>query len=123
MHEHSSVRRTVDHQLRAYNARDIDAYCALFAPDAVIYRLDTGQALARGIEQIRAYYTERFRNPQLCCRIKARMELAGFIVDHERVMGIGPDVLEVIAIYEVRDSLIHTVRFIWPDRGSEPNDV
>jgi hypothetical protein len=118
MHEHLAARELVDRQLRAYNARDIDSYCALFAQEAVISRLDTGEELARGIDEIRAYYTGRFLNPQLACRIKVRTELGDFVVDHEQVTGIDPGLLEVIAIYEVRNSLIRTVRFIWPGRPS-----
>ena len=104
----------VDRQLAAYNARDIDAYCSLFAPDAVICTINTGQELARGIEAIRAYYVERFRSSHLVCHIKTRVALAEFVVDHEQVRGVGAGVLEVIAIYEVRDSLIQAVRFLWP---------
>src|SRR5215210_3018458 len=40
----------VDRQVRAYNARDIDAWCAACAPDVVIARLNGGQEMARGID-------------------------------------------------------------------------
>jgi hypothetical protein len=109
----------VERQLRAYNARDIDAYCSLFANEAIIYRLGERapeQELARGIDAIRAYYTERFRNTALACEVRSRTELGRFVVDHERVTGIGSQLLEVIAIYEVHGSLIHSVRILWPAR-------
>ena len=103
----------VDRQLVAYNARDLEAYCALFADDAVL-RLLNGRELARGIEAIRAYYHHRFAAPSLHCTVIARSKLGDYVVDHEQVVGVTPGTLEVIAIYEVRDALIRSVNFIWP---------
>lgn len=115
MSQSATPREIVDRQLHAYNARDVEAYCALFAPDAVLFKLNTGQELARGIDGIRAYYTTRFANPRLHCEIARRIELGDFVIDHEIVTGVTESgVLEVVAIYEVRDSLIQTVRLIWP---------
>src|SRR5687767_872285 len=99
----------VDRQWRAYNSRDIDTYCALFAADAQIVRLNDGQVIARGIESIRAHYVARFRSPNLHCRIESRMQLGSFVVDRERVEGITDAVLEVIAIYDVRDGFIRSL--------------
>lgn len=113
MNKHLLPHQIVDQQLQAYNARDIEAYCAMFAHDAVLSQLNVDQEPIRGIDSIRARYTERFKNPQLHCDIKSRMEFGDFVVDHERVIGLEADPLEAIAIYEVRDSLIRSVRFIW----------
>jgi len=110
----SSPHEIVDRQLAAYNARDIEAYCALFAPEAVLSRVNDGVTMARGIDAIRAHYTARFASPTLHCRILARMESGRFVIDHEQVAGIMDSLLEVIAIYEVRDLLIHSVRIISP---------
>lgn len=104
----------VDRQLHAYNERNVEAYCALFAADAVILKLNGNQELARGSDAIREYYTARFKSQRLFCRIKSRTELKNFVVDHEQVTGIGEGLLEVIAIYEVRDSLIRSIHILWP---------
>lgn len=114
MNKNISPHEIVDRLLRAGNAGDIEAYCALFAHDAVLSKLNNDQELARGIDAIRGRYTERFKNSKLHCEIKSRIELGDFVVDHERVTGLGEESLEVIAILEVRDSLIRSVRFIWP---------
>lgn len=108
-----SPRELVDRQLRAYNARDIDVYASLFATHAVISNLSDGKEIGRGIDAIRKTYAARFKDaPHLHCTITARLELGAFVIDQERVTGLTEDVLEVIAIYEVRDALIHSVRFI-----------
>ena len=106
-------REVVDLQRRAYNARDIDAYCALYASDAVLSTVNDGTEHARGIDAVRAYFANRFSSsPNLHYDIKTRMELGNFVVDYEAVTGFGEGMLEVIAIYEVRDSLIRSLRFI-----------
>ncbi len=114
MNHNAPPREIVDRQVLAYNARDIDAFCALFGSNAVISRLNVDQENIRGIDSIRTYYAARFKNPRLHCETKARMELGNFVIDHEQATGVGEGLLEVIAIYEVRDSRIQTVRFIWP---------
>jgi hypothetical protein len=114
MCEEPCPRDIVDRQLRAYNARDIHAYCSLFAPDAVISNLNDQKEIARGLDAIFATYANRFSScPNLHCKIKSRIEMGAFVIDHEQVTGLVEDrLVEVIAIYEVRDSLIQTVRFI-----------
>jgi hypothetical protein len=106
----------VDLQTRAYNERDIDAYCALFAEDARIYRLNQDRPIASGIEQIRKYYTVRFQNPHLHCVVTSRMLLQDFVIDYESVVGVGEGTLHVIAIYEVRNSRIQTLHIVWPEQ-------
>jgi hypothetical protein len=110
----ASPREIVDGQLRAYNDRNVDDYCVLFARDAVISQLHDGTGIAHGIDAIRTYYTMRFKSPTLRCTVLSRLELGNFVIDHEQVIGLGEGTLEVIAIYEVRDALIRSVRFIWP---------
>ena len=105
----------VDAQLAAYNRRDLDAYCAQFSQDASLSRLDNGEDICRGQTDIRRYYAQRFRdNPNLHCEIIKRTFLGAFVIDYERVEGFENSVVEVIAIYEVGDGLISSVRFIWP---------
>jgi hypothetical protein len=112
MNKRNLPREIVDRQLRAYNAHDIEEFCSLYAQDAIICKLNRDQARIRGIDAIRAAYGERFKNPALHGEIKSRIEVGNFVIDHERVVGLADDPLEAIAIYEVQDSLIRSVRFI-----------
>lgn len=113
MNRTATPREIVAEQLIAYNARDLEAYCALFAADATM-RLLNGKEIARGMEALRAYYRVRFSNPNLHCTVIARTALGDHVIDHEQVVGIAEQTLEVIAIYEVRGALIRSVNFIWP---------
>ncbi len=110
-------RDVVNRQLTVYNAHDIEGYCALFADDATISDLVTGQMICHGIDEIRAVYTKRFAdNPGLRCTVHQRMEGPVFAIDKETVYGLPTGDLHIMAIYEVREGRIQSLRFIrWAD--------
>jgi hypothetical protein len=108
----SSARDVTDRQLVAYNNHDLDAFCALFAVDAVLMDLVTGDVVARGIAEIRERYRMRFAVEGLRAEVLARMDLGDVAIDRETVHGLPEGPLELIAIYEVRDALIRNVRFV-----------
>ena len=114
---HPSSREIVDRQLVVYNAHDIDGYCALFANDATISDLVTGQMICSGLDEIRNVYTKRFAdNPNLHCVVHQKMEGSSFAIDKETVSGLPTGPLHIMAIYEVREGLIQSLRFIrWQD--------
>ena len=110
----TTPRDIANAQLVAYNARDLDAFMALFAEDAWLEDLPTGQRRATGKAAITEHYRKRFGdNPNLHCVVHATMDLGDFAIDHEAVTGLSDgSEINAIAIYEVRDSLIQSVRFI-----------
>lgn len=110
-------RDVVNRQLAVYNAHDIEGYCALFADDATISDLATGQTICNGLEDIRAVYTKRFAdNPGLRCTVHQRMEGPDFAIDKETVYGLPTGDLHIMAIYEVHAGRIRSLRFIrWSD--------
>jgi hypothetical protein len=112
MNEYLLPREVVDAQLRAYNAHDLEAFCATYAHDAVLSKPAVNQELARGMEAIRALYAKLFSNSKIHCEIKSRIEISNFVIDHERITGRTDGLLEAVAIYEVRDSLIRSVLFV-----------
>jgi hypothetical protein len=108
----------VNRQLDAYNRRDIDAFCRLFHPDAVTGDLESGEMSIRGIDAIRAFYGARFAdNPAIHCVVHGRMEIGEYAIDRETVTGVAGGPLEILAIYEVRDGLIRSIRFIRRSAG------
>lgn len=113
----ATPRDVVNRQLAVYNAHDIEGYCALFSKDATISDLVTGQMICNGIDEIRAVYTKRFAdNPGLRCTVHQRMESPAFAIDKETVYGLPTGDLQIMAIYEVREGLIRSLRFIrWND--------
>jgi hypothetical protein len=105
----------VQRQLDAYNAHDLDAFCAAHAEDVEIIRLPDSEPALRGREALRAFYAgQRFNRPALHARIRNRMVLGNKVVDHECVEGLDAGPREVVAIYEVVDGLIARVWFVSP---------
>jgi hypothetical protein len=108
-----SPRDVVNRQLAVYNAHDLEGYCALFAPEATVSDLVTGQTICNGLDEIRAYYGKRFADhPALRCTVHQRMEGPTHAIDKETVSGLPAGPLHLIAIYGVRDGLIRSLRFI-----------
>jgi hypothetical protein len=102
----------VQAQLVAYNAQDIDAFCACFSKDCVIGDLN-GAATQEGLGQVRERYAATFAQyPENRARIVSRMAVGNVVIDHEHVQR-SPDLcFEAIAIYTVRDGLISRVDFV-----------
>jgi hypothetical protein len=109
-------RDVVQRQLDAYNARDIEAFIALFADDAQGFDLGDAAPTMNGKAAIRARYADMFaRSPALHAKLVNRIAFARVVVDHERITGRygAPDVTEIVMVYEVEDGLIrrsHAVR-------------
>jgi len=59
-------------------------------------------------------YTQRFASPNLHAEILSRIVMGNKVIDHERVVGIGEQPLEAVAVYEVVGGLIKSVWFFYP---------
>jgi hypothetical protein len=112
-----TAREVADRQLIAYNAHDLDAFCALFAADAELSDLLTGQVVASGLDEIRQRYGERFAIGDLRCEVHTRMDLGEVAIDRETVFGLPDGPVDMIAVYEVRAGLIRTIRFVRQSAG------
>ena len=108
----------VQRQLEAYNARDLEAFAATYSDDIVAYRLPSLEPAIRGMRELREVYRQRFASPNLHAEILSRIALGNKVVDHERVVGIREEPVEVVAVYEVRAGLIAAVWFFYP--GDRP---
>lgn len=103
----------VQGQLEAYNAQDLDAFCAFYADDAVLGAYG-GETLAAGLEAIRERHRKLFADfPQNHARLVHRAVLAGHVVDHEDVSRApGGEAFQVCAIYSFAGGKIARVDFV-----------
>jgi hypothetical protein len=105
---HDSPEAVVQRQLDAYNARDVDALLATYAPDARQYE-HPGKLLATGAAEMRARMALRFQEPNLHARLLQRAVMGNIVIDHEEVTRTFPEgtgTVEMVAIYEVVDGRI-----------------
>ena len=109
------VIQPVEAQFAAYNAHDLDAFLACFAPDFKGYRMPTETPSLVGKEALRAFYAEhRFNNPLLKAELLSRTVMGNKVFDHELIYGLSPEPIESVAVFEVEDALIQTAWFYFP---------
>lgn len=103
----------VQRQLEAYNARDIDAFLACYAPGIRVEDLD-GERVLDGHGAVARHYRALFAdNPGLRASLLDRISVGEYVIDEELVDGRADGrTLHVAAVYRVVDGLIASVRFI-----------
>lgn len=104
----------VQRQLEAYNARDVDAILATYAPDAQQFEFPD-KLLATGTAQLRERFAARFQEPNLHAQLLHRTVLGNKVIDHEQVTRTfpeGPGKIQLIAIYEVQGGKIAKAWFM-----------
>jgi len=112
----------IERQLTAYNAKNLDAFMACFAPDAELFEFPD-KSLAKGTEALRARYAKRFADPILHATIVDRMVGDKRVVDHEHITITwpeGPGTWDAVAIYELDGNLIKRAWFVF---GAKTVDV
>jgi len=102
----------VQAQLEAYNAQDLDAFCACFSGDCVIADLN-GAVRQKGAGEIRERYAAMFAQyPENKAHIVNRIAVGDVVIDQEQIQRSPELKLEAIAIYTVRDGRISRVDFV-----------
>lgn len=100
-------------QLEAYNAKDLDGFCALFASDVEVYD-HPGLLLLKGAAPFRERYAARFATPGVRAEVAHRAVIGDRAVDHEFVWMDGPEAAptELVVIYTARAGRIARVDFV-----------
>jgi hypothetical protein len=105
----------VERQLAAYNAKDLEAFVAVYAPDVELFEFPD-KPLAKGTAAMRERYQQRFADPILHCTIKNRIVVGNRVIDQEHIRRTwpeGPGTWDAVAIYEVKGALIQRVWFLF----------
>lgn len=109
----SPAEQVVQAQLDAYNRHDIEAFAATYAPDARGYTYPD-RPMFTGAAELRTTYAGFFAAaPTVRARVVRRIAQGDHVIDHEEVTGMpGGRTVRAVAIYEVRNGRIASVRFI-----------
>jgi hypothetical protein len=108
-----SPLKVVQAQLDAFNAKDIDALLATYAPQAEQHALH-GERLARGHAEMRPRFATRLAEPDLHAQLLSRTVMGSFVIDLELITRNFPEgrgSVEMLCVYEVRDGLIQKASF------------
>ena len=102
----------VQRQLEACNARNLERFVAQYTEDIRVFRPPAPEPVLVGKQAFAKHYDEnRFTLPDLHAEVVNRMVAGNTVVDHERITGLQPGVVEAIAVYEVSGGLIRNVWF------------
>lgn len=102
----------VERQLKAYNARNIDAFLEPYAEDVELYEFPD-KLISKGKEPMRKDYEGMFKNmANLHCDIVGRIIQGNIIIDKESITGFGKNKFEATAIYHIEKNKIKKVYFI-----------
>ena len=102
-------------QLEAYNAADLEAFCACYHEDVVVF--DGGQESLRGLTAFRERYRGMFEAWTFGASVDQRLSCGPHAVDQETWWRIDPESGErsegeVLVRYTERDGRIGTVQFL-----------
>lgn len=104
-----------ERQLAAYNAADLDAFCACYHPEV---RMLSGEDLElEGREAFRERYADMFGRGGFGATVPERLSLGDHCVDDERWWRLDPETGErsegrILVRYRLRDGLIGQVQFL-----------
>lgn len=96
----------VHRQKEAYNDGDADEFAAWYDEQAVVARLEDGERMAEGREDIRDQWAELFwAEPDLHCEFTDEFTMGRFVACRERITGM-EEPLDALAVYLVDDGVI-----------------
>lgn len=104
-----SPEKTVQAQVEAFNARDLEAFVATFAEDVEAFDFPATPQGPKGRAGLKEIYSKRFKeNPDLHASVKAQMVSGGYVIQKERITGrgAGKPALDLVVIYLVEDGKI-----------------
>jgi len=102
---------TVDAQLNTYNKGDIDGFMSLYGEEIKLYTYPTIVSF-KNKEEIQKTYSGLFKRlPDLTAKIKNRITIGNYTIDHEELSSNG-NIWYRVAINKVKNNKITQVTFI-----------
>jgi hypothetical protein len=105
----------VQKQLDAYNSKNLEAFVAVFHPEAELYNLGNDTPIAKGTEALLALYGRLFeQSPNLRSDVVSRTVIGNKVLDYEVITGRNnqSEPMYLVAIYEVEEGLIRRCYFV-----------
>jgi len=100
----------VNKRMEFYNQHNFEEFIKLYADDVKIYTYPD-KLLGTGTENITSIFKPKFAVKSIYVKIVSQMNNGSHVINHEIVMEDGKET-KYVSIYEVRDGLITSVRFV-----------
>jgi hypothetical protein len=104
-----NVSDVIDLQVEAYNAHNLEKFCSWYVEGIEVWNLGEARPFIASMAELRAVYGKKFENPELHTQIVNRIAMGRYVVDHERITGVGAQPAEATVVYEVEGELIRRV--------------
>lgn len=108
--ESQSPLDVVNYRMSAYNRHDLPSFMAVYSEDIEVFTYPN-KSLGKGKKHLRSIFEPMLQEGVVQVDIHHQIVKDSFVVNHETV-SYGGTTTEYISIYEVRDGLIKTVRFV-----------
>ena len=105
----------VERQLQAFQAGDLNAFVAMYAPDAVVSNFPDTPVMT-GHDEMRAGYASSFADRQFTLTLGERIANGQFVIDEEVIAVGAAEVMRAVVIYQVEGCTIAR-SWILPDAG------
>ena len=100
----------VDERMRAYNNHDLESFLKVYADDVKIYTYPD-KKLTSGKAGLQSIFESLFEEGLVRVTIHSQIEKDSYVINHETV-DYGHEEIEYVSIYEIRNGLIRSVRFV-----------
>jgi hypothetical protein len=100
----------VNLRMQALNNHDLETFLGTYAEDAEIFTYPV-ESLGKGKAHLKGIFGPMFEKGVVRSETHHQIEKGDYVVVHQTV-DYGDYVREYVAIYEVRDGLITTIRFL-----------
>ncbi len=100
----------VNQRMRAYNEHDLDAFLSTYAEEVEVFTYPD-KSLGKGKRHLEQLFSPMFRKASMHVEIHHQITKDSYVINHETVVD-GNEETEYVSIYEVRNGLIRSVRFV-----------
>ena len=100
----------VNLRMQAYNSHNLEAFLNTYSEEIEIFTYPD-KSLGKGKNHIRRLFEPMFEEGSISVEIHHQIAKDGYVINHETVMNENKKT-EYVSIYEVRDGLITSVRFV-----------
>lgn len=110
-----TVEEVVQHNLDAYNNRDIETYMTSFDEDIKLYTFSKETPVLVGMKAFREFYEKLFQNsPGLHSTVLNRIVFNNTVIDHERILGREgkTEAFEIVMLYQVKEGKIYRMTIL-----------
>lgn len=119
--KHISPIDVVNARNNALNSHDLDTFLATYADDVVIY-VYPDKKLGEGKEHIKKIFSYFIESKKVSTKVKRTLAAESYVVV-ESATTFGKKIEQGIAIYEIRENKIQSVRFLRDTLRAKQTDV